>query len=185
MEQLLALLNGIAPLTAPLQQHLKSALKRNVFKKWTYLLQSGHVSNSIHFIETGLVRCFYDKGDQEVCLWFMSVGDVIISVESFLLQQQSYQYIQAISECISWSITYAELQAIYFKYPEFNLHRADYWKSIMLKVKGGNGYYHIALYTELLNTNPQMLLQLPAKYIASYLNIDEAYFSKIKARYTG
>src|SRR4051794_34852151 len=106
MEQLLQLLNSIAPLSAPLQTHLKSILKRTNYKRRSYLLQAGQVSNCIHFIERGIVRCFYDNGEQEICIWFMDAGNIVISVESFLQQVQSYQYIQAIDDCITWNITY-------------------------------------------------------------------------------
>ncbi len=81
MERLLQILNSIAPLSEPLQTHLKSTLKRNIFKKRSYLLQAGQVSNSIHFIEVGLVRCFYDNEAQEINIWFMDAGNTIISVE--------------------------------------------------------------------------------------------------------
>src|SRR4051812_16453181 len=124
MEKLLQLLNGIAPLSSPLESHLQNILKRNRFKKRSYLLQAGQVSSNIHYLESGLVRCFYDKEDLEINIWFMQADNVIISVQSFLRQVRGYQYIQALEDCITWSITYQELQDTYRKYPEFNLHRA-------------------------------------------------------------
>src|SRR5206468_10169818 len=104
--------------------HLTSILKRTAYKKRSYLLQAGQVSNHIRFIESGVLRCFYDNGEREICIWFMDEGNVVISVESFLQQIESYQYIQAIGDCITWSITYYELQDIYRRFPEFILHRA-------------------------------------------------------------
>ena len=90
------------PLSVPLQNHLQRILERNTFKKRTYLLQAGQVSNCIHFIESGMVRCFYDNGAQEICIWFMQAGNVVISVESFARQIKSYQYIHTVDECIEY-----------------------------------------------------------------------------------
>ena len=187
MEKLFQLLQAIAPVSAPLQTHLESILKRNVFKKRSYLLQAGQISNCIHFIESGIVRCFYDNGAQEICIWFMEAGNLIISVESFLKQIKSYQYIQAISECITWSISYNELQDTYRKFPDFNRHRAvlleKYYVESEKRQRILSMNTAVKRYELLLEIQPQIALQLPAKYIASYLNIDETYFSQIKAKF--
>ncbi len=189
MERLLQLLNSMALLSEPLQAYLTGALQRHSFKKRSYLLQAGQVSTHIYFLETGLVRCFYDNEEQEINIWFMDKGNVIISVESFLQQVKSYQYIQALEECVTWSISYAELQTIYRKFPEFNLHRAmlleKYYvesekrqRILSLKTAGER-------YAELMLVQPEIILRLPAKYIASYLNINETYYAQIKAAYKG
>src|SRR4051812_13018815 len=123
MEKLLQLLNGIVPLSPALEDHLKRIAKKNSYKKRSYLLQEGQVSKYIHYIESGLLRCFYDKNVKEINIWFMQAGNVVISVESFFCQADSYQYIQALEDCITWSITYQELHDIYKKYPEFLWHR--------------------------------------------------------------
>ncbi|TKK64720.1 Crp/Fnr family transcriptional regulator [Ilyomonas limi] len=189
MENLLQLLNSIAPLSSALQSHLQSILKRNTFRKRSYLLQAGQVSNCIHFLESGLVRCFYDKEAQEICIWFMQAGNVIISVESFLCQVKSYQYIQALEDCITWSVTYQELQDIYNKFPEFNLHRAVLLERYYVESEKRQRILSLnsaaERYMQFMEIQPEIMLRLPAKYIASYLNIAEAYFSRIRGKYTG
>ena len=187
MEKLLQLLQAIAPVSASLQTHLEKTLRRNTFKKRSYLLQAGQVSNCIYFIESGIVRCFYDNGAHETCIWFMEADNFIISVESFLRQVRSYQYIQAINECITWSISFGELQDIYRKFPEFNLHRAmlleKYYVESEKRQRILSMNTAMERYALLMEMQPQLTLQLPAKYIASYLNIDETYYSRIKAKF--
>lgn len=189
MKKLLELLNSIAPISPALQSHLQSILKRNTFKKRAYLLQAGQVSNHIHFLESGLVRCFYDKEEQEICIWFMEAGNVIISVESFLCQIKSYQYIQALEDCVTWSISYKELQEVYAKFPEFNLHRAVLLEKYYVESEKRQRILSlnsaVERYTQFMEIQPEIMLHLPAKYIASYLNIAEAYFSRIRSKYAG
>ena len=186
MEGLLQLLNNISPISASLRGHLTQTLKRKVFKKRSYLLQEGQVSHHIHYIESGSVRCFYDNGSKEVSIWFMDRGNVIISVKSFLTQTRSYQYIQALEDCITWSVSYHELQTIYAKFPEFNIHRAVLLERYYIESEKRQRMLSInsaaERYAYLMETSPELMLQLPAKYIASYLNIDEVYYSKIKAK---
>lgn len=187
MEKLFQSLQAIAPVSVSLQTHLGNTLKRNVFKKRSYLLQAGQVSNCIHFIESGIVRCFYDNGAHEICIWFMDAGNFIISVESFLKQVKSYQYIQAIRECVTWSISFADLQDIYRKFPDFNLHRAVLLEKYYVESERRQRILSLSTamdrYALLMEMQPQLTLQLPAKYIASYLNIDETYFSAVKAKF--
>ena len=78
MEKLLQLLNSISPLTPVLESYLKHILKRNSFPKGSYLLQAGQVSDCIHYMESGMTRCFYCNGEQEINIWFMETGNVVI-----------------------------------------------------------------------------------------------------------
>ncbi len=189
MERLLQLLNSMAPLSEPLQAYLEKILQRRVFKKRSYLLQAGQLSTHIYFLETGLARCFYDNEEHEINIWFMEGGNVIISVESFLRQIKSYQYIQALEDCITWSISFTELQTVYKRFPEFNFHRAmlleKYYVESERRQRILSLHSATERYAQLIEMQPEIVLRLPSKYIASYLNIEEAYFSRIKAKFTG
>jgi CRP-like cAMP-binding protein len=91
MEELLNYLNGIHPLSENLVDFLSRTLKTKKLLKKDYLLKRGHVSRDICFINKGLLRCFYLVDNKEVCSWFMKEGDVIVSVESFFSQTESYE----------------------------------------------------------------------------------------------
>ena len=74
MEALFTLLNSIHPLSDGLVNHLATTLKAKTISKKQYLLKAGHVSRQICFIESGLLRCFYEQGENEVCSWFMKTS---------------------------------------------------------------------------------------------------------------
>lgn len=86
MEQLLGFLNSVYPLSASLADHHDEIIKTKQLNKKELLLKAGHTCRQIYFIEAGLLRCFYIKGDSEVCSWFMKEGDIIVSIESFYRQ---------------------------------------------------------------------------------------------------
>src|SRR5690242_10272352 len=110
MEKLLAFLQSIHPLSEELLQYLSQHLKVKHLTKRDYLLKAGHINRSICFIEKGLLRCFYHKGNLEICSWFMKEGDVIVSIESFFQQKPSYESIQALEDCTLYYIEFDELQ---------------------------------------------------------------------------
>ena len=186
MLELLHLLESIHPMSDELKQHLAFTLKEKHLAKKDYLLKAGHVSRNICFIARGLLRCFYIKDDHEVCSWFMKEGDVIVSVESFFSQKRSYESIQALEDCLVYYITYEELQFAYGRFPEFNfIGRVLLEKYYMLSEQR---LYSLRMqrsqerYEYLLENQGDLVLRVPAKYLASYLGITEVTMSKIKAR---
>lgn len=186
MKELLLYLNSIHPLSPALQDHLSAILKARELSKKDYLLKAGHVCRSICFISKGIVRCFYIRDDQEVCSWFMKEGDVIVSVESFFYQNESYESIQAIEDCELYCIEYAQLEHIYRTYPEFNfIGRMLLQKYYTLSEQR---LYSLRMqrsqerYDDLLQHHSELILRVPAKYLASYLGISEETLSRIRSK---
>src|SRR3954462_8870402 len=123
MNPVLALLNSIYPLTPHLQEQMNGILKEKTFLKKDYLLRAGHVCRNIFFMKQGLVRCFNNYNDHEVCTWFMKEGDLIISVQSFYKQIESNESIQALEDCEVYLANYFDLQKLYKTYLEYNFIR--------------------------------------------------------------
>ena len=186
METLFKNLNAIHPLTDSLADYLKEHLICRQLSRKEFLLRAGHICRSIHFIEEGLFRCYYLKDDAEVCSWFMKEGDVIASVISFFNQTPSYESIQAIEDSVIYSIEHRELEYIYRTFPEFNfVGRVLVQKYYMLSEQR---LYSLRMqrglerYEHLLQHHGELILRVPAKYIASYLGISEAHLSVIKSK---
>jgi len=184
METLFYLLNSIQPMSEGLVNHIGHILKSKQLKRREYLLKAGHICRIVGFIEKGLLRCYYAKGYSEVSSWFMKEGDVIISIESFYHQTESYESIQALEDTVLYYISHEELNHIYKTFPEFNfigrvLTEKYYtlWAQQLyaLRMQQANERYKW-----LMDNHAELILRVPAKYIASYLGIDETTLSKIK-----
>lgn len=186
MEKLLLYLESIYPLSDGLKQHLASILKVKELPRRTYLLKAGHVCRNIYFIDSGLLRCFYLKDDHEVSSWFMKEGNVIISIESFYEQRQSYESIQALEDSVLYYIEYTELQNIYRNFLEFNFTARvlteRYYTLWAQQLYGLRMQQAHERYAWLLENFPELVLRVPAKYIASYLGISEVTLSNIKGK---
>src|SRR5690606_13653413 len=148
------------------------------------LLKAGHICREIHFVDKGMLRCFYQNGEMDVSSWFMKDGDVIVSVESFFQRKESYEWIQALEDCFLYYITYEELYHIYRTFPEFNFisrelvqHYYILWTQLLhaIRMKTAEEKYEW-----LLERFPDYILRIPAKYLASWLSISETHFSDVR-----
>lgn len=186
VNKLLHNLQSIHPLSESCRTAMAALLKTKVLPKKEHLLREGQICQSIYFIEEGLLRCYYHQGDQEVCSWFMREGDVMISVESFFQQKQSYEAIQALEDSLLYYIRYDELQKLYQQFPEFNfvarVLTEKYYCLSEQRLYAMRMMRSRERYQFLLTHYPELVLRVPAKYIASYLGLTEVTLSKIKSQ---
>jgi len=185
MEDLLAYLNSIYPLSQLAIQFIAENLNEIQIPKKRFLLKKGRICYNIYFVKKGLLRCFYDKNDKEVNAWFMKENDVIFSVESFLNQIPSFESIQTIEDCLLYYIDYNQLQYLYHQCPEFNfvgrVLTEKYYKLSEQRLYSLRMQKASERYGFLMNHFPQIILRVPSKYIASYLGITEETLSRIRA----
>lgn len=186
MNSLLRLLESIHPLSAESEAYLTKTLKQRKIGKKDYLLKAGHTSNAVYFITEGLIRAFYLRGDKEVNSWFMKEGDMSLSIESFYDQKPSYENIQALEDCVVYYIDFRELEYMYNSFPEFNfigrvltIKYHKLWAQQLYSIRMQSAQER---YQWLRANHPELLLRVPAKYIASYLDITEVTLSKIKGK---
>ncbi len=186
MKELLSLLNNIHPMSPQLRQYLSEKLRTTTIERKGFLLSAGNVSRHIYFIKKGLLRCFYVEEDREICTKFMKEGDIIVSAYSFFLQRQSIEFIQAIEDAMLIYICYDELQYMYKHFPEFNtIGRVITTKSYLLSEQRINFIRRQQAsrrYNAMLEKFPDLVLRVPAKYIASYLGISEETLSRVRGR---
>lgn len=186
MELLLQFLSAVHPLSPGLQGYLASVIQYRELSKKDYLLKAGHVCRDIYFIESGLLRCYYTKGDIEICSWFMKELDVIVSIESFYGRTPSHENIQALEDCTLYYISYEQLYHAYREYPEFNWVGREltqnYYRLWAKQLYGLRMQQAPERYAWLLEQHPELIQRVPAKYLASWLGITEVMLSVIKGK---
>jgi CRP-like cAMP-binding protein len=182
---LLQVLNNINILSESIQHELKSYLVEEHFPKKSLLLKEGQVSQRIYFIKKGFIRAYYHKAGSEFTSWFMSEGDIIVSVYSFFSRKPSFENIQVLEDSVLQSINWDQLQHIYKNHPEFNLtgrliteqyyikseERAINLQTLTAKQR----------YENLLLNYPGILQKASLGQIASFLSIKQETLSRIRA----
>ena len=115
----------------------------------------------------------------------MRERDLVISVESFFKQKESFESIQALEDCEVYSLNYSDLQNLYTQFPEFNFgvrvltekyYVLSEQRLFSLRLQRASERFKF-----ILEHDPQLVQRVPLKYIASYLSVSEEHLSRIKS----
>jgi hypothetical protein len=114
----------------------------------------------------------------------MIEGDVVFSIQSFYQSIPTNEYIQALKKTHVYYISRQQLDLVYDYFPEFNrvgrLLTEKYYQLWDKQLSGILMQSAAERYEWLRKEHPGILLRVPSKYIASYLDISDITLSKIK-----
>jgi len=180
----IALLNSIYQLNDPCIKYLSDHIHFQKAKRDEFLLVPGQVSNRLYFIQKGLLRAYKLNTDTEVSVWFMKEKDFCTSVPSFYRQIASIEYIQALEDSELLYITFEDYKHLCEHYMEFNFVARELitqyfllWDELFDGIRMRSA---MERYEWLLANHPELLLRVPQKYLASYFDMTEVSFSKMK-----
>jgi CRP-like cAMP-binding protein len=165
--------------------HLFEPLLQPVeFSNGSFLAHAGRVSSAIYFISAGIVRVFTVHRDKEVCLDFAFPGQFSTAYASFITQTPSAVSLQAITPVNGFAFYYTDLQKLYNKSHEAERTGrllAEY--QYLRKYKRELAFLQYTAkerYLQLLAEHPEVVQQIPVKFIASYLGIEPESLSRIR-----
>lgn len=181
-------LETIHPLSESEWKFIEPLFKRKQYSKNEHILSVGEVEKYLYFIEKGVLRSYVDRNESEVTLEFSFEETIFSAYDSFLLQTNSLINVQAITPTVIWRIHYNELQTIYNKFPIGNLIGRVATEKIYLE-KSNRELSLLTktaeeLYLDLLSQQPELIREIPLKYIASFIGITPQALSRIRRRIT-
>lgn len=156
-----------------------------ILKKGDFLLQAGQVSDDYLFLETGVLRAFaYDVAGHDISTSFYTQGRVVFEVASFFQRTPSQEYIQALTDCTGWAISFAQLNALFHSRPEFRA----FGRALLVSGFAALKTRMLAMITDtaaqryehLLRASPDLLQHVPLKHLATYLGITDTSLSRIR-----
>ncbi|MBU2940395.1 Crp/Fnr family transcriptional regulator [Lacinutrix sp. C3R15] len=169
-------------------QLFSSKLEKRVIKKKSKLLDVGETENYISFIEKGIARFLIPKEDKEkeITFGFCFKNEFISAYDSFLTRTPSLYQIEALSTLTIWSISYADLQEVYEKTAMGNLiGRLSSERLFLIKSKREQSLLNETAeerYLNLFTERPNLIKEVPLKYIASYIGVTAQALSRIRKR---
>jgi CRP-like cAMP-binding protein len=185
MIALLRYFRTIQPLSETLRDHLEDTLRQKIIEKKDFLLKAGQVCGNIYFVEKGLLRSYYTKDEKEISSGFSKEGDICVSIESFLSQHSSQEYIQALEDSIVYYFSHDDLQRIYRDFPEFNkISRVILEKCLVQFSQRMTAMWmqkSAERYDWFVRHYPDLPQRVPAKQLASFLGVTESMISKVKS----
>jgi CRP-like cAMP-binding protein len=184
-DSLIQFIQKILPMNPDRAGQVAEKFKPMKIEKNRYVLKAGTVCNESHFIEKGIIRSYtYDLDGNEVTTAFYPANTYSSDLLSFFKRAPAKEYIQAITDCETWYITYEDMQASFHAIPEFRefgrLNIVNQYSILKERMLSNLQETAEKRYNDLIHSHPEILQQVPLKYIASYLGIADTSLSRIR-----
>jgi CRP-like cAMP-binding protein len=183
--QLIQFLQIGGRITLPQAEEIARGFTPKTVSKNEFLLRAGQVSDDYVFLDQGILRAFaYDTDGHDVTTGFYARGQVAFEVASFFQRTPSLEYIQALTDCQGWRISFAQLNELFHSRNEFR----EFGRSVLVRGYAALKSRMLATITEpaatryeqLLRSQPELFQHAPLKYVASYLGITDTSLSRIR-----
>jgi CRP-like cAMP-binding protein len=170
-------------------QIFSQGLRLEKLKKKAHFAEAGQVSRTVGLIVSGSMRCYNVKDGEEITTYFCLEDEWVSSYKSFLTQQPSIIYIDALEDTCVLTFTYQYLQQCY-AHPKLAYKMERFGRLIAEHIICCYEDRVVAFvsqtpeerYLRLLETNKNILQRIPQHYIANYLGITPVSLSRIRKR---
>jgi len=165
---------------------IENLFHRKFFKKGEHLLSAGEVCRYITFIESGLVRYYFNNDGTEQTHYFNKEGEFVCDYPSFLPKRPSNTNIQALEDTFVYQISAEGIQQFYREVvngEKFGRLGLEYvFVNVINQI--------VSLYTDtpdnrylkFLSDYPDLVQRIPQYYIAAYVGVKAPSLSRIRKR---
>lgn len=186
MEQIKTLLQSFADTSEKDSNYFCSKLQKVTLQKKEIVLTKGTTENYLSFVETGILRLFIPKIENDVTFGFVFKNSFISAYDSFLAQTPSEYSIETLTPTILWRLSFNDLEDIYQNTSIGNeVGRKNAENLFLLKSKRELSLLNNTpeeRYLNLFQERPELIQHIPLKYIASYIGITPQALSRIRKR---
>ena len=185
MQSLFNYVSGIQELSPDSKAALEQISEFQDFKKGSTVQPIGHTCRTIYFVKEGALRVYYFKDSHEITESFEFENNFVARAESLFTGEPSRKAIEAIEDSKVIAISTVQLFALYDSHHDIErLFRKMIEKAYVRTVKRIESLqFHTAAerYAEMIREQPDVLLRVPLKMVASYLGITPESLSRIRA----
>jgi CRP-like cAMP-binding protein len=186
MEQIRLIFEKIVAISDEEWELFASKLTVCQFPKKTLLLKCGQTEKYLSFIERGIIRLFVPGQENDLTFGFAFANTFTSAYDSFLTQTPSSYQTETLSDTVLWRIAYNDLQTIYKETRVGNIIGRFASEDLFLKKSKRElallTYTAEQRYLSLFTERPDVIRQIPLKYIASYIGVTPQALSRIRRR---
>jgi len=186
ISSLISTLDYFYPITEGVKNYFRKYSYSCSFRKGKLLLKTGEICEHIYFIKKGAVRGFIKEGAKDITTWITAENELVSSISALDMREPALENMQAIENCELLTLTYADYQNLYIKFPEFNIvarkvlqkyYQDAEGRAYIARLTNAENKYRlfITMYGHLAN-------RIPLKYIASFLGITLETLSRVRKR---
>jgi len=160
-------------------------LELRTYSKKGYYLKEGQICHLLGFINKGAFRIFYISEGREVNTQFIFEDEFVVDYDSFLKQQKSRYYIQAMEDVEIVTFNFKTLQSAYdesHRWERFGRLMAE--KSYQITTNRVESFLFRNAEQRYLDAleNTKMFERIPLYHIASYLGIERESLSRLRKK---
>lgn len=162
---------------------LKQFMVVRKLKKQQTLMMEGDVCNKIYFVKSGVIKQYYIADGKEFIQNFFFEEDVATVYNSFLTQEPSDSYLEAVEDTELLVLSYQSFKTIAAAKPELNAHVTISMSTMnskrvnLLLMSDGT-----LRYKKFLESEHNITQRVPQYMIASYLGMSPETLSRIRKR---
>ena len=186
MEKLKTFIESYVKLTESDWLIIQHKFRKNTFERDEIILKPGATCKHFYFLESGLLRFFYDIDGNDVTKTFVVAPYVFTSKTSFRKQEPADEGIEALEKTIVWQTSSIQYN---------HLAKLDSWNVFIRKILNEIQEFSENLllesktktaeerYNKLLNEYPpEILRKIPLKHLSTYLGIAPQSLSRIRKK---
>ncbi|MGE4307775.1 Crp/Fnr family transcriptional regulator [Bacteroides sp.] len=166
---------------------VQSLFKCQKVSKGVTLIETGQHSDRAFFINEGYLK--YSKiieSGEELIIHLYTPLHFATSLNSFFLGQKSEEDLHTITDCDLLCITHSDLEYLYSTSPKWQSFGRKLMESFLIE-KEERIIDQLSLtaqmrYSKLLKCYPEIIQNVPVKYIASYIGIQPESLSRIRKK---
>lgn len=190
MEDMIANINTVVSLTAEEAEEIKRGFKDHWIPAGGFLIEEGKYCNHIAFLTAGRLRVYYhDMDGNEVTCYFVAPGQFISSYTSYLTHTPTREYIEAMEDADLFIIDRESMEELSERVPKLQIFRRVVAENLYLMMERRitmlQSYSAQERYEKFLEENPDIILNVPLQYTASFLGITPQHLSRLRKKLVG
>lgn len=148
-------------------------------------LSNGKVSNEIGFIEQGIIRAYsVNIKGEEATIYFFRENQFLVDLESYYSRKPSNTPLQAVIRSRLLCISRTDWEKLNEKISRLFILTKSLGEATLINKIKDNDFLNFGTaadkYKEFMKRYPELALQIPQQYIASYLRITPQSLSRIR-----
>ncbi len=184
MDALFQYFKKFNPLSKEAEKAIADISSIVTIKKNKDLQPISHTCKTIYFMKKGVARIYYFKDGIDITERFFFENSIIARVESLFTGKPSRKAIQILEDAEIIAINSTQLFKLYNTYSEIErlfrkIFEAAYVETVN-RIEGMQFHSAEERYNALLIEDPNVLMRVPLKYVASFLGITQVSLSRIR-----
>lgn len=185
--KLIEIIKEITPISKPCEDFILRKAEEKIAKKGDLILEAGKICRYLFFIEKGITRHFYlDRDGNDVTFLFMESNHFTSVLDSYYNQTPSLYNIEVLDESLIQYFALSDFEEALDQFPELEKVYSAVLRDILLvsekRIIAFQFLNAEERYQELLKNQPSIIQRVPLGQIASYLGINQATLSRIRAK---